>query len=119
MTRMRLALRAKASKSPYICTPGSPNTVSIPWRSRLSTIASPPVMRGIVLVPPCIVRGFGTPTRSLIGESVERKRLAGHIEQRHHPRPPRRHHHDMDVRSSARLRHRPDGAEGVAAVRPH
>src|SRR5215510_8131537 len=47
MTFSRLALRAKASNRPYICTPGRPKIVSMPWRSRESTMASPPVMRGM------------------------------------------------------------------------
>jgi hypothetical protein len=47
ITLSRLALRAKASNNPYICTPGKPKMVSIPCRSSESTMASPPVMRGM------------------------------------------------------------------------
>src|SRR5215211_2376962 len=50
ITFNRLALRAKASNRPYICTPGRPKMVSMPCRSRESTMASPPVMRGIEIL---------------------------------------------------------------------
>src|SRR2546421_6250753 len=36
--------RWSASKSPYVCTPGIPKTVSTPCRSSERTIASPPLI---------------------------------------------------------------------------